>query len=254
MQTISRSDGAFSDTFRADIWHHDLFVASHHLMHFVAFPGNPHACSINVMDLASREVLHIDRLDPAKMEYQHQPDHTPASCVMDFDKVMTQEKLPYLLVTSYRTMHTLRAQHAGLFECRPKDPNNASRIIENIKGFLHAPCTKPHIDSVRHKNEGKHQKRCARAGKSNNTGKASPRRKSRAVARSASRKGKGKRKATSSDNHSSSSSSSSSAQSRDASNEPATPAAPVPKRRRSKSLSGNESDVGMGAAAQEKVK
>ena len=144
MQTISRSDSAFTDTFRSDIWHHDHFVAAEHLMNFVAFPGNPHACSINVMDLAYVEFLYIDRLDPAKMVYVHRPDNTPASRVMDMGAVMTQEKLACLMVPSYRTLQTLCAQHASLFECRANHPDNASRTIANIKAFLHSPCTKPH--------------------------------------------------------------------------------------------------------------
>ena len=78
------------------------------------------------------------------MVYVHRPDNTPASRVMDMGAVMTQEKLACLMVPSYRTLQTLCAQHASLFECRANHPNNASRTIANIKAFFHSPCTKPH--------------------------------------------------------------------------------------------------------------
>ncbi len=69
MHTISRRDVSFNDWFRRDMWHHDLFLAVWHLMHFVAFPTDVACPAINVMHLVTTHCLQIDRLDPTMNEF-----------------------------------------------------------------------------------------------------------------------------------------------------------------------------------------
>jgi hypothetical protein len=140
MQLISLADCDFSDVFRNDIWHHDLFIAVWHLMNFVAFPGNPLCIGFNVMLLAIFESLSIDSLDPAKIVYVPKPGDTPAHRVMDISQVMKKEEMRCLMIPSYRTLHEMVHHHAHLFLGKPKDSDAAGSAVQRIKTFLQAPC------------------------------------------------------------------------------------------------------------------
>jgi len=102
-------------------------------------------------------------------------------------------------------------------------------------------------DSVRRYDDAKHLKRSARAGQSVSTGGASRGRQRKRGGRSPSRKGSRKRKVVSSDSHSMSGSASPSSQSREGSMHRGTPGSAVPKRRRGKSLSDDDSEEAMAA-------
>ena len=140
MQLISLADCDFGDVFRNDIWHHDLFIAVWHLMHFVAFPGNTCCIGFNVMLLAIFETLSIDRLDPAKIVYVPKPGDTPAHRVMDISQVMQKEEMRCLMIPSYRTLHEMVRHHAYLFRDKQTGSDPAGGTVQRIKTFLQAPC------------------------------------------------------------------------------------------------------------------
>lgn len=142
MHTISRRDVSFNDWFRRDMWHHDLFLAVWHLMHFVAFPTDVACPAINVMHLATAHSLLIDRLDPAGMAFTAADAEVGVDRVLQMDDAMRKEPMMCWLLPTYKTLQAMLRDHGHLFRQMPKD-QDAAGVRSRLRGFLVAPCTTP---------------------------------------------------------------------------------------------------------------